>query len=568
MKDVIILANLKFNVIVDSNENFRTVFCTYELNGKPYQYTVLVKYVKNATTHYYKEAAKKEIFNMYNSGRLLKNSISYNNYVSGKKRNLKRKAIIGVASFFTLTSVVIGAVLTSFYLKNYVHHQSYWTSEQHALIDSFSRVNNETFHINATPNLQNDKVIDRYNEIIGDDLNKATLANYNQALHDIVVPNSPYILPSIASDETNPCPEIWRSTGSCTSFALKNDRGDPIMGYDYDWWWVNDFCVAINKPRYVNTATNEISYGSISFTEARVVSLDNDFERSGENMERFLLLPYIVIGGLNDEGLAVSVMTVNGATVDQTHIEEKKNQKIIPSSLVQRLVLDNCSTVAQAEELINSYRIKSFNSEEATGVHFMVADKTGDRAVFEFDKNSNLYVFRMGERIKGPSEGVPYYGHKVTFYNEDQPPIEAGWTQVQHDTPGNYYLLSSNFYLSAQYISSELCPQELAPAFGKYLYTAGDNGFWRYQKAKDFFDRRTSSLFTSSDAWQLLDQVHYSVQDGDIRFLLKKYRQPYEFKSDWYSGTIMSMLFDLKAGTIKFCSYEHFNNPVVFKVGK
>lgn len=161
----------------------------------------------------------------------------------------------------------------------------------------------------------------------------------------------------------------------CTAFITKNENGDVIYGRNYDY---------IYSPSLVLKTIPENGYASISTINLRLLGFGDNL--LPENLKKHapsrfinmmvLLAPYIPFDGMNEEGVAISMLTVPVA--DAPHDIEKKN---INSTMAVRLVLDNAANVEEAVALLYKYNIYFSGNIPC---HFFIGDKTGKSVIVEF----------------------------------------------------------------------------------------------------------------------------------------------------------------------------------------
>jgi hypothetical protein len=101
-----------------------------------------------------------------------------------------------------------------------------------------------------------------------------------------------------------------------------------------------------------------------------------------------------VMDGINEKGLFVAVLTVGSSPEASWGGLPYPDEPAVDTHHLMRIVLDTCATVADAEAMAASVRV--WHGSE--NVHFVVADASGDIALFEFGADGKLVVDRMRER--------------------------------------------------------------------------------------------------------------------------------------------------------------------------
>lgn len=88
-------------------------------------------------------------------------------------------------------------------------------------------------------------------------------------------------------------------------------------------------------------------------------------------------MPYLIMDGMNEKGLAVSVLKLDGKP---THQRTGKPQ--ITTTAALRLMLDKAANVDEALALLEKYDMNS--SMETANFHFLLSDADGKNVVLEY----------------------------------------------------------------------------------------------------------------------------------------------------------------------------------------
>ncbi len=131
-----------------------------------------------------------------------------------------------------------------------------------------------------------------------------------------------------------------------------------------------------------------------------------------------------VVDGINEKGLSINC----ASNREEYYWEESyPEQPAVYASHMARIVMDTCSTVDEAIELMGSVRIWFPNE----GLHWIIADASGKSVVVEFDLDRKIAVFDRN----GPYEimtntalqkGEEYIMANCWRYRTAKPMIEAG----------------------------------------------------------------------------------------------------------------------------------------------
>lgn len=96
-------------------------------------------------------------------------------------------------------------------------------------------------------------------------------------------------------------------------------------------------------------------------------------------------LPYLPMDGMNEAGLCVSVLRLDGAPVRQS-----TNKPAAMTTVLMRLALDRAKSVSEAVALFAAYDMHG--AIEGCDFHFLLADAAGRSAVVEY-RDSRMHVF-------------------------------------------------------------------------------------------------------------------------------------------------------------------------------
>lgn len=231
----------------------------------------------------------------------------------------------------------------------------------------------------------------------------------------------------------------------CSTFVTKNLDGDILMcrNYDYSHYPLNDKTkerTGLNV--IVENKNPNAKYKSLGVSDSYWIDFKNGTAIEGmlddgkTDISAFILCPYLCMEGINDAGLAVSIMALpvqtdweeidydtyhekekpnietkklekEGEVPDrlkpyvenesvwinefdhrawiahQKTIETKKeNQKTYLHPIAMRLMLDNCANVNEAIGFMNNINVKS--AMPGADYHILVADKEGNSRLLEW----------------------------------------------------------------------------------------------------------------------------------------------------------------------------------------
>ena len=239
-------------------------------------------------------------------------------------------------------------------------------------------------------------------------------------------------------------------TMNCTSFQAAKATGDGFWyGRNYDFF-KNPTMVTVSHPKkgYASIAVSDMSHFGYSLEK-----LPSGFVASLSCLASI----YAPVDGINEKGLCTSIMALPKQASRQ---DTEKHD--VGTTIIMRLWLDRCATVAEALELLETVDVRH-DAAVGSGYHYMVADASGDCAVVEFDK-------------------------------------EDGWkTMIVRKDPSANFMLVTNHLLSEKYYTTE--PDE---AVGN----PHSKSWWRYETAGAYLTEHNGVL-TLEEAQECLAFVHW-----------------------------------------------------------
>ncbi len=152
---------------------------------------------------------------------------------------------------------------------------------------------------------------------------------------------------------------------ACTGFAAANPTGGAIMGRNFDWRNRQALLLFTDPPG---------AYASVSMVDTTYLGFPREHP-SWADRRALLGAPYLPFDGMNERGLAVSMMAVPRARdrYDPQRVTIGEIQAI-------RLMLDYAATVEEAVALLADYTV----SFDEPPIHYFVADASGHSAVIEY----------------------------------------------------------------------------------------------------------------------------------------------------------------------------------------
>ena len=225
---------------------------------------------------------------------------------------------------------------------------------------------------------------------------------------------------------------------SCSSFNVYNKKNQNLMGRNFDYPKLSPTLVVWTHPSN--------GYKSISFVDGEYIGI---FEDQEIIKERLLYSVYDIIDGINEKGLALSILKLTNTPSVHQDDSSKKN---ITSSIMMKGVLDYCKNVDEAVDYFKKYNLHELYDRNSS-LHYLIVDSKGDSVILEYIDNKMIVI-------------KPYEIEKVK------------------------YLYLTNFFLK------------------KEIGNGNNNGLDRYQILKEKL--KDDTIMEEDKAMNLLNDVHKS----------------------------------------------------------
>ena len=226
---------------------------------------------------------------------------------------------------------------------------------------------------------------------------------------------------------------------SCSSFNVYNKKNQNLMGRNFDYPKLSPTLVVWTHPSN--------GYKSISFVDGEYIGI---FEDQEIIKERLLYSVYDIIDGINEKGLALSILRL--ANTPSVH-QDDSSKKNITSSIMMKGVLDYCKNVDEAVDYFKKYNLHELYDRNSS-LHYLIVDSKGDSVILEYIDNKMIVI-------------KPYEIEKVK------------------------YLYLTNFFLK------------------KEIGNGNNNGLDRYQILKEKL--KDDTIMEEDKAMNLLNDVHKST---------------------------------------------------------
>ena len=198
---------------------------------------------------------------------------------------------------------------------------------------------------------------------------------------------------------------IKKLHSGCSVFTAFNKKGECIMGRNFDY--KDAPCVLV---RY----TPEKGYKSIGFTDTNFFLWGKKRgPKDGKLYSRTLLAPYLCVDGINERGLAISVLELKTPPVHQ-----KTGKLPISTSIIIRMVLNQAETIEEAVDLFKKY---DMNDIGGVAYHFVVSDRSGKSVLIEYLNGETLLFYPENK-----GEGEKFLSVTNHFIAEGAPEPKRG----------------------------------------------------------------------------------------------------------------------------------------------
>ena len=238
----------------------------------------------------------------------------------------------------------------------------------------------------------------------------------------------------------------------CTCFVCENENGDILYGRNLEQ---NRYCpsvvVATHDGRHDTLGTSFLAYTP---------------EGTPGLLEKVNMLvePYFTADGMNDAGLAISLLSVPYSAVPKN-----EDTPLLNADQVCRLILNEAGTIDEAVALFDEFTLKSSIIDSLSACHFLIADRSGGMAVVELhngkvdvvepihDNYMTVTNFYLNDEI---SSGVGQGRYKFVeaaleekggvlseqealelLASVQDPNIHAEWSCVYNLTTGEMYIM-------------------------------------------------------------------------------------------------------------------------------
>lgn len=167
----------------------------------------------------------------------------------------------------------------------------------------------------------------------------------------------------------------------CSTYVAETPDGDALMGRNFDMYY---------SPVMLTKTTPDNGYRSFTMVNLAYIGYDETYLPTDLSSSILTLCaPYAPMDGMNEKGLAVSVMLIDTVPTNQ----ESEKLDVTTSSAI-RMLLDKAATVEEAITLLENV---DMHASANSCYHFLIADAEGNSAVVEYI-DDEISILR-GEKI-------------------------------------------------------------------------------------------------------------------------------------------------------------------------
>ena len=181
----------------------------------------------------------------------------------------------------------------------------------------------------------------------------------------------------------------------CSAFTAQSEEGQILYGRNFDYKMDMTAVLIRTAPENGYRSIGLANVGWIGYTAGSLNDGTTDLSMAA-------FFPYLLMDGMNEKGLSMSVLKLRG---DPALQDTGKNK--ISTTVALRLVLDRAANVDEALELLDQYDMQSSMPE--ANFHFLLADASGKAVVLEYLPNGQRMVYDQNYVTNFYlTENVPY----------------------------------------------------------------------------------------------------------------------------------------------------------------
>lgn len=330
-------------------------------------------------------------------------------------------------------------------------------------------------------------------------------------------------------------------------------RKGNYYGKNYDWLYDEnaEFVVKINK---TNT-----HYSSINVCSS--IGLTDEFVKSKQPSNRYKLVPFYAVDGMNEYGLTASILVVPNEEEyglgDKTVPQDEKQDSINALMLV-RYILDNFQNAETACEYINQYVEVCYPQkllEMGYKTHYMISDKDNDYILEPIAYNDGDIVMEYMKFDNIRACATNFHIIPTTF--NDDGTVYTPETQYDEYNAHDYNKISMN-----------------GSGLERFNYLIDSYDYMSFENISHMYITLSGAKFT--DAYTVghkytefvgIDNLTVTSDPSDFSSVISEAEAKYNHKSrnpeSQYYGTwqtVHSSVYDLENLTLSLFTQEDFND--------
>lgn len=199
----------------------------------------------------------------------------------------------------------------------------------------------------------------------------------------------------------------------CSAYFTDSSDGDFIYGRNFDMSseMTGAYLMVHTKPKDGYESYSMVNLGFIGLHKITVSDEDVKKElKSG--ISPLLLAPYIPLDGINENGVAISVLQLD---YPEVHEQDKTAANLTPTTMI-RYILDHAFSLDDAVCFFNTYNMNT----DGYSYHFLVSDSSGASAVIEYVNGKTVVTYKSeDEKVQtAANEFVSEEGRNVYGVND------------------------------------------------------------------------------------------------------------------------------------------------------
>lgn len=207
----------------------------------------------------------------------------------------------------------------------------------------------------------------------------------------------------------------------CSTFSAATPDGQQLFGRNFD--------ETTDSPAMLVRTHPTNGYASISMVDLGFLKYDNsNLPTNKLNSLKTLAAPYTPLDGMNEKGVTMAVLQLDGSPTNQT--DSSKNDITTTSAI--RMVLDKADSVDSALALLSKYNMHDPSMGE---FHYQITDASGKSVVVEYVNNQMSVVdtnhatnFMVTPSVFGQGHGQDRYDtltNELTKSNDTLTNVQA-----------------------------------------------------------------------------------------------------------------------------------------------